>query len=270
MSAVEKSVAQARALRGLQQRAKGLMRLRCSRLRHAGLARRAEAWVRRDRKAEQRQRYVERRVKECEQEAAAEDAQAAAMFSTLSKGLQVTLLEPQEQPPPACEAPTGDVNVSDPPEIIAAHAAAAALDDASAYAVKAAAARKKADQDKRAVTEAKTTYQRLAAEAQPFFTMRRAGNNTSINPKVFAATEARVDWEKVDCDASLTDALASQAESENYRRTYALLGSVEADVEELKRKHGGAEGFKLIEKMVASCKAHRNIVDIEVTFLNNS
>lgn len=55
----------------------------------------------------------------------------------------------------------------------------------------------------------------------------------------------------------------------DYRRTYALLGGVESDIDELKRKHG-AEGYRLIEKMVATCKAHRNIVDMEVNFLNTA
>lgn len=55
----------------------------------------------------------------------------------------------------------------------------------------------------------------------------------------------------------------------DYRRTYALLASKGDDLEELKRAHGGAEGYKLIEKMCAACKTHRNIVDMEVAFLNS-
>ena len=53
-------------------------------------------------------------------------------------------------------------------------------------------------------------------------------------------------------------------------RVYALLGNTGADLEKLKQQHGGAEGFKLIAKTVAKCKAHRNIVDLEVMFLNTN
>lgn len=47
---------------------------------------------------------------------------------------------------------------------------------------------------------------------------------------------------------------------------YALLNYAQADVEELKRRRGGPERFKLIEKMMASCKAHRKIVDMGLLF----
>ncbi|CAB1108476.1 unnamed protein product [Ectocarpus sp. CCAP 1310/34] len=124
-SAIQKQAERARTLRGLQQEARILMRLRCRRLRNAGLGRRTFAYVRRDRKSEQRRRHMERRVAECDQEDAAMDAQAVAMFSTLTKGQHVTLLEPHEQPPPVTDAPTSDISVADPPEVLAAHAAAA-------------------------------------------------------------------------------------------------------------------------------------------------
>ncbi|CAB1106560.1 unnamed protein product [Ectocarpus sp. CCAP 1310/34] len=68
---------------------------------------------------------MERRVAECDQEDAAMDAQAVAMFSTLTKGQHVTLLEPHEQLPPVTDAPTSDISAADPPEVLAAHAAAA-------------------------------------------------------------------------------------------------------------------------------------------------
>lgn len=55
----------------------------------------------------------------------------------------------------------------------------------------------------------------------------------------------------------------------DYRRTYALLGGVEDDISELEPKYG-AEGYKLIEKMVATCKAHCNIVDMCVNFLDTA
>ena len=55
----------------------------------------------------------------------------------------------------------------------------------------------------------------------------------------------------------------------NYRRTYALLGGEETDINDLNKKYG-AEEYKLIEKMVAKCKAHRNIVDMEVKFFTTT
>ena len=55
----------------------------------------------------------------------------------------------------------------------------------------------------------------------------------------------------------------------DYRLTYALLASKGDCLEELKPAHGGAELYKLIEKVCAACKTHRNIVDMEVTFLNS-
>lgn len=56
----------------------------------------------------------------------------------------------------------------------------------------------------------------------------------------------------------------------DYRRTYARLASAGTDMADLKRKYGGAEGFRLIEKMAKGCKTHRNIVDMEVTFINTT
>ncbi|CAB1103202.1 unnamed protein product [Ectocarpus sp. CCAP 1310/34] len=104
------------------------------------------------------------------------DAQAVAMFSTLTKGQHVTLREPHEQPPPVIDAPTSDISVADPPEVLAAHATAAALDEASRLAVEAAAARQQVEKDKAAALECKAEYERLQALAGPFFSMRRARN----------------------------------------------------------------------------------------------
>lgn len=51
---------------------------------------------------------------------------------------------------------------------------------------------------------------------------------------------------------------------------YAKLSEVGDDLDELKRKHGEAEGYKLIQKMVASCKTHCNILDMEASYLNEA
>lgn len=56
----------------------------------------------------------------------------------------------------------------------------------------------------------------------------------------------------------------------DYRRSYGKLADAGDNLKEIKRRHDGADGYKLIEKMVASCKTHRNIVDTEVSFLDTA
>lgn len=128
--AVAKRLARGRALRGLLQRAEDLMLLRCSSLRHAGLARGVYRWRKKvapDRKHRFRRGYMERRIEQLEKVAEEEDEKAMAIFSTISTGLAVQLLERQEQPPPRPNTAAHDVNVSDPSEMLAAKLAAGRL-----------------------------------------------------------------------------------------------------------------------------------------------
>lgn len=50
----------------------------------------------------------------------------------------------------------------------------------------------------------------------------------------------------------------------DWRRIYALLG--DADIKESNLEHVGVEGFKCMETIVASCKAHENFVNLGVAF----
>lgn len=56
----------------------------------------------------------------------------------------------------------------------------------------------------------------------------------------------------------------------DYRRVYSQLAEAGDDATKISAEYGGAEGFKLVEKMRKACKTHRNIVDMEVSFLNSN
>lgn len=47
-----------------------------------------------------------------------------------------------------------------------------------------------------------------------------------------------------------------------------MLVTKENDTDNLEEEDGGVHGFRFIEKMRKKCRAHRNIVDMEVAFLN--
>ncbi|CAM9594518.1 unnamed protein product, partial [Sphacelaria rigidula] len=159
-----------------------------------------------DRRHRFRRGYMKKRVEQLEKDAEGEDEKAAAIFSTIQ------LLEPQEQPPSLPNTAVHEVNVSDPPEILAAKLAANALDRASASAVEADDARNKAEEDKREAYAEEATYQLLAAGAEPCFAIPRT-DDTTTHPKVVAATKARVEWEQAATSAKINDNVAKVVEN---------------------------------------------------------
>lgn len=85
--------------------------------------------------------------------------------------------------------------------VAVAKRAAETLDQASASSIEAAAARTKADEDRRALDDAKQRHLRLRAAATPFITINR-GNDTSLHPAVADEQDALADLQQAELNAN--------------------------------------------------------------------
>ncbi|CAN0262157.1 unnamed protein product [Ectocarpus sp. 12 AP-2014] len=206
------------------------MRLRCSRLRNAGLGRRAFAYFRRDRKSEQRRRYMERRVADLWERRLWEDGMTGKADPSSGKNIFTVLGECpdfKQEKSALQHLLEGRSHVLT--MLPKCHPELAGVGIEYAWG------------------KAKLEFRRKLYDENP--------KKLEENMLKALSTETIL---------TLTRICRFARRTRDNRRTYALLGSVQTNLEELKRKHDGAEGFRLIEKMVASCKAHRNIVDMEV------
>lgn len=212
------------------------------------------------RKSLYRRRYVEARVAQLAERSNIREGASVGLFQKMSRGEQVDLLEPLEQPEATSDETLAESSVSDPPEVAAAKHAAATMDRASASAVKAVGARAKADEDGKAVSEAKEKYDGIHAAALPFYTLNE-GNSRDMHPKVSEAIEARAKLDEAERTALNSAEIAKTREQEAARDG----DDAKAAVEEFNFRTGrplaqnhGAEEVKAIRAAAdAAIKAHR-------------
>ncbi|CAN0364498.1 unnamed protein product [Laminaria digitata] len=181
------------------------MRLRCCRLGRAGLQGCANLWRKkrpRERKAVDRRGYLERKLAVVGPRPEARDQKAADNVSSISKGVQAQLLEPQEKPPIASDEATTEDSTSNAGDIIGAKPSAEAMYRASTSAVKANTARESAEADRGLLDAAQATYSVLYAGAKPYF------SEQGTHPVVPKATDARAEDNKAEMNAVRSAAVA--------------------------------------------------------------